>query len=424
MAPDLAALADVSAGSALAEMELGQVDAAVKRLDGPGHLQARHRGDRGQPARAPTAPRLRAAGAGDGVGCRARTWRRPSAPASVASSSDLATPVRLHPGARPGGGGPLRGRQRRPQALAHARRPRGPGPTPASSWTPSSSTAAISCPRRARRSPPPPRSPSPGRPSGWPPSPAPCYRREGERAYGSGNMRVAEKAFKAALALDAGRRPGLQHNLACVAYRRQEDRGRRRHLEKLEATVPQATLNLGIDAQERRRDIGRGRGLLPPLPRLRCGLAPPPSGSGRTGCRASTACPSPASPAPTSNPGPPAPPLRTTRHDFPPLAPPGPRAAVRVGARRWRGPQEGHPGRLPAHHPVRRPAALPVRRGARREADRGHRAGPPAPRASPATRTSRRPSPRASSTSPWWTPGPRCSWAPRPPRWRSLPLSG
>lgn len=79
-------------------------------------------------------------------------------------------------------------------------------------------------------------------------------RMEGERAYTAGNFKLAEKAFKAALATEPDNAT-VQHNLACVAYRMGKTAAAVTEWRKLEASVSTATLNLGIDAQERRNDI-------------------------------------------------------------------------------------------------------------------------------------------------------------------------
>ena len=79
-------------------------------------------------------------------------------------------------------------------------------------------------------------------------------RLEGERAYVAGNFKLSEKAFKAALSTEPDNAV-LQHNLACVAYRQGKAAAAVAEWRKLEASVSTATLNLGIDAQERRNDI-------------------------------------------------------------------------------------------------------------------------------------------------------------------------
>jgi tetratricopeptide (TPR) repeat protein len=80
------------------------------------------------------------------------------------------------------------------------------------------------------------------------------HRTEGERAYSSGNFKLAEKAFKAALATEP-EDAVLQHNLACVDYRKGKAAAAVETWRKLEPSVVMAALNLGIDAQERRKDI-------------------------------------------------------------------------------------------------------------------------------------------------------------------------
>ncbi|WP_224360544.1 tetratricopeptide repeat protein [Hyalangium versicolor] len=79
-------------------------------------------------------------------------------------------------------------------------------------------------------------------------------RLEGERAYATGNFKLAEKAFKAVLTTDPDNAV-LQHNLACVEYRKGKAADAVASWRRLEASVSTATLNLGIDAQERRNDI-------------------------------------------------------------------------------------------------------------------------------------------------------------------------
>jgi tetratricopeptide (TPR) repeat protein len=80
------------------------------------------------------------------------------------------------------------------------------------------------------------------------------HRLEGERAYASGNFKLADKAFKAALAAEPDSAV-LQHNLACVEYRKGKTADAVASWKQLETQVSAAALNLGIDAQERRNDI-------------------------------------------------------------------------------------------------------------------------------------------------------------------------
>ncbi len=80
------------------------------------------------------------------------------------------------------------------------------------------------------------------------------HRLEGERAYAAGNFRLADKAFKAALS-DEPDSAVIQHNLACVSYRRGKTNDAVAAWTRLEPQVSTAALNVGIDAQERRNDI-------------------------------------------------------------------------------------------------------------------------------------------------------------------------
>lgn len=79
-------------------------------------------------------------------------------------------------------------------------------------------------------------------------------RLEGERAYAAGNFKASERAFKAVLAAEPDSAV-VQHNLACVDYRQGKTAVAVAEWRKLEPSVSMATLNLGIDAQERRNDI-------------------------------------------------------------------------------------------------------------------------------------------------------------------------
>ncbi len=79
-------------------------------------------------------------------------------------------------------------------------------------------------------------------------------RREGELAYTRGALPQAEKAFKAALA-DDPLNNHLQHNLACVQYRRGSTAPAVEAWTKVAPSISQSWMNLGIDAQLRRKDI-------------------------------------------------------------------------------------------------------------------------------------------------------------------------
>lgn len=81
-------------------------------------------------------------------------------------------------------------------------------------------------------------------------------RRDGELAYKRGAIPAAEKALNSAGQNDP-LNPYVQHNLACVSYRRGKQADAVKAWEGLTSTLPSAWLNLGIDAQERSKDYPR-----------------------------------------------------------------------------------------------------------------------------------------------------------------------
>ncbi|MCP3137335.1 tetratricopeptide repeat protein [Pyxidicoccus xibeiensis] len=95
--------------------------------------------------------------------------------------------------------------------------------------------------------------PNPGQPKWLTAMTGALHRREAGLAYASGNMKLAEKALKAALAGDP-EDALVQHNLACVDWRKGRAADALTTWRRLESSVPVAALNLGIDAQERRRE--------------------------------------------------------------------------------------------------------------------------------------------------------------------------
>ncbi|QDF06074.1 tetratricopeptide repeat protein [Myxococcus xanthus] len=97
--------------------------------------------------------------------------------------------------------------------------------------------------------------PMPGQPKWLTAMTGALHRREASQAYNAGNMKVAEKAFKAALA-GSPDDTQVQHNLACVDWRKGRTTDAVETWRRLESSVPVAALNLGIDAQERRKDAG------------------------------------------------------------------------------------------------------------------------------------------------------------------------
>ena len=78
-------------------------------------------------------------------------------------------------------------------------------------------------------------------------------RREGELAYQKGALAPSTKALKAAFAAEP-LNPIVANNLACVQYRQGQRPGALTTWQGLEASLPEAALNLGIDAQEIRKD--------------------------------------------------------------------------------------------------------------------------------------------------------------------------
>ncbi|MCP3169219.1 tetratricopeptide repeat protein [Myxococcus qinghaiensis] len=95
--------------------------------------------------------------------------------------------------------------------------------------------------------------PMPGQPKWLASLTGALHRREASLAYASGNMKGAEKALKAALAAEP-EDALLQHNQACVDWRKGKASEALATWRRLESTVSVAALNLGIDAQERRHE--------------------------------------------------------------------------------------------------------------------------------------------------------------------------
>ncbi len=81
-------------------------------------------------------------------------------------------------------------------------------------------------------------------------------RREGELALAKGQVAPAERALRAALA-EEPLNAWVQGNLATVAYRKGRHGDAVGEWEKVSAGVPEAHLNLGIDAQLRQKDMER-----------------------------------------------------------------------------------------------------------------------------------------------------------------------
>ncbi|WP_309895742.1 tetratricopeptide repeat protein [Archangium sp.] len=252
MAPDVAAVSDASTASALAEMELGQVDAALKRLSEPGTSKRAIEVTRANLSRAHLRRAFARLESGDGQGARQDVEAAERAGMTGQSNlGRLAQFAKALSQAEEGRFG---------DASAGFKRSLTPTPEWARPNTRQLAEAFLLYRRdqlpQARKA----LTAATKRPipeqSQWVASlTSALYRREAERAYASGNMRVAEKALKSALALSPDS-AALQHNLACVAYRQKKAGDAVATWKKLEGTVPQATLNLGIDAQERRNNVG------------------------------------------------------------------------------------------------------------------------------------------------------------------------
>jgi tetratricopeptide (TPR) repeat protein len=252
MAPDVAAVSDASTASALAEMELGQVDAALKRLSEPGTSKRAIEVTRANLSRAHLRRAFSRLEAGDGQGARQDVEAAERAGMTGQSTlGRLAQFAKALSQAEEGRFG---------DASAGFKRSLTPTPEWARPNTKQLAEAFLlyrrdQLPQARKALTAATRRPIPEQ-SQWVASfTSALYRREAERAYASGNMRVAEKALKSALALSPDS-AALQHNLACVTYRQKKAGDAVATWKKLEGTVPQATLNLGIDAQERRNNVG------------------------------------------------------------------------------------------------------------------------------------------------------------------------
>ena len=252
MAPDVAAVSDASTASALAEMELGQVDAALKRLGEPGTSKRSIEVTRANLSRAHLRRAFARLEAGDGAGARQDVEAAERAGITNQSSlGRLSQFAKALTQAEEGRFG---------DASAGLKRSLTPTPEWARPNTKQLAEAFLlyrrdQLPQARRALTAATRRPIPEQ-SQWVASfTSALYRREAERAYASGNMRAAEKALKSALALSPDS-AALQHNMACVVYRQKKPADAVATWKKLEGTVPQATLNLGIDAQERRNSVG------------------------------------------------------------------------------------------------------------------------------------------------------------------------
>ncbi|MBM7115670.1 tetratricopeptide repeat protein [Archangium primigenium] len=253
MAPDSASLSDVSAGSALAELELGQVDAALKRLNEPGASKRATEVARANLSRAHLRRAFARLEAGDGVGARqdVEAAERAGLGGGTSELGRLGTFSKALAQAEEG---------RFADASAGLKRALTPLPDWARPNTRQLADAFVlylkdALPQSRRMLTLATKRPIPEQSQWTAHFTSALHRREAERAYASGNMRAADKALKAALAL-APDSLALQHNLACVAYRSNKTAEAVAVWHRLEGSLPQATLNLGIDAQERRHNVG------------------------------------------------------------------------------------------------------------------------------------------------------------------------
>jgi tetratricopeptide (TPR) repeat protein len=244
------AKAETSVGAALAEVELGQVDAAVARLSevGPSKVAA-------SVAEA-NLPRVLVR----------RALARLESGDAEAAERDLEAVDRLGTGKRPD----LAKLALFTRALARAEGGRHAEAsaalkralTPAQKWAwPNTRALAdafllykkgqVAAARKQLTAAA--KKPMPGQPKWLSAMTGALHRREAGLAYASGNMKLAEKALKAALAADP-EDALLQHNLACVDWKKGRAADALATWRRLETSVPVAALNLGIDAQERRRE--------------------------------------------------------------------------------------------------------------------------------------------------------------------------
>ncbi|MFB1485177.1 tetratricopeptide repeat protein [Corallococcus sp. RDP092CA] len=242
--------AEASAGAALAEVELGQVDAAVQRLTDAGPSKTAAKVAEANLPRVLVRRALAKLEAGD----------------AAAANRDLDAVERLGTGK----GTDLAKLAAFARALARAEEGRFAEAsagikralTPAPDWAwPNTRTLAdafvlyrqgkVAPARRLLAAAQ--KKPMPGQPKWMGHFTGALLRREAALAYASGNMKASQKALKAALAAT----PDdvlVQHNLACVDWRQGDTASALATWKRLETAVPVASLNLGIDAQERRHE--------------------------------------------------------------------------------------------------------------------------------------------------------------------------
>lgn len=242
--------AETSVGAALAEVELGQVDAAVQRLTAVGPSRAAEQVAGANLPRVLVRRALARLETGDAEGAdRDLDLVERLGTGGRAELAKLALFTRALARSEAG---------RHAEAGAALKR----ALTPASRWAwPNTRALAeafilykkgqVAAARKqlAAAS----KKPMPGQPKWLAAMAGALHRREAGLAYAAGNMRLAEKALKAALAADPDDAL-VQHNLACVDWRKGRAASALDTWRRLESSVPVAALNLGIDAQERRRE--------------------------------------------------------------------------------------------------------------------------------------------------------------------------
>ncbi|RKH43999.1 hypothetical protein D7X96_32060 [Corallococcus interemptor] len=242
--------AEASAGAALAEVELGQVDAAVQRLTDAGPSKTAAKVAEANLPRVLVRRALAKLETGDAAAAnrdldavdRLGTGKR-------ADLAKLATFARALTRAEEG---------RFAEASAGIKR----ALTPAPEWAWSNTRALADAWVLYRQGKVAPsrkllttaqKKPMPGQPKWMGNLTGALLRREAALAYASGNMKASEKALKAALSATPDDAL-VQHNLACVDWRQGDTASALATWKRLETAVPVASLNLGIDAQERRHE--------------------------------------------------------------------------------------------------------------------------------------------------------------------------
>ncbi|NOK22103.1 tetratricopeptide repeat protein [Corallococcus carmarthensis] len=242
--------AEASAGAALAEVELGQVDAAVQRLTDAGPSKTASKVAEANLPRVLVRRALAKLEAGDAVSAnrdldavdRLGTGKR-------ADLAKLAAFARALTRAEEG-----------KFAEASAGLKRSLTPAPDWAWPNTRSLADAWVLYRQGKVAPSrklltaaQKKPMPGQPKWMGSLTGALLRREAALAYASGNMKASEKALKAALTATPDDAL-VQHNLACVDWRQGETASALTTWKRLEPVVAVASLNMGIDAQERRHE--------------------------------------------------------------------------------------------------------------------------------------------------------------------------